>query len=76
MCYYNVRSVTSKTKDDENFVYHGLFTNNLNKIVVVVLQMICLGVNQLLLLDTMIQYYAHEDGKIMRIRHVIGKNNI
>ena len=68
-----VMSVLSKTGDGENLKYHGLYKSAVNKIVVVVLQMVCLGVNQLLLLDTMVQYYAHEDGKIIAMRNAIVK---
>ena len=73
MCYYNVLPVISKAIDDENFIYHGLYRSSTNKIILVTLQMVCLGVNEIVLLDTLLEYYAHEDGIIMAIRNIMVK---
>jgi len=73
MCYYNYL-IVAKHEDEkinELLDYHGLYGTKTSQLIVIIIQMLCLGINELLLLDTMVKFYAAEDGRVIAFRNFI-----
>jgi len=70
MCYLYTYQLKNDTASD-GIDYHGIFGTKNNRIAAIVVQIVLLGINQVLLFDVIYQYFAAKHDLLMAIRTVI-----